>query len=85
MAQLQDKAAVPSSVMPEVRGGRRVRLADEVHHIVPIESVSDVKSMEMLAFDDTNLMSVCRECHHAIHNEMQSLLRNRFGRTEKED
>jgi 5-methylcytosine-specific restriction protein A len=49
-----------------------VRLADEVHHIVPIESVSDVKSMEMLAFDDTNLMSVCRECHHAIHNEMQS-------------
>ena len=47
MAQLQDKAALPSSVMPEVRGEGRVRLADEVHHIVPIESVSDVKSMEM--------------------------------------
>lgn len=50
----------------------RLRLANEVHHIIPIESVSNQQSMQTLAYDANNLMSVCRQCHHEIHAEMQS-------------
>lgn len=50
----------------------RVRLAEEVHHIRPIESSNNIQEMNILAFDRSNLMSVCRDCHHKIHNEMES-------------
>lgn len=39
--------------------------ADEVHHIVPISA--DPK----LAYYYPNLMSLCSECHHQIHNQMR--------------
>ena len=50
----------------------RITLAEEVHHIKPIESTNDVTSMQSLAYDPTNLMSVCRECHHKIHADLMS-------------
>lgn len=50
----------------------RIRLAEEVHHITPIESMSDAISMERLAYDPDNLMSVCRECHHKIHADLMT-------------
>ena len=55
----------------------KIRLAVEVHHIVPIESAHDLEGMKRLAFDYTNLESVCRECHHAIHKKMGSHLHNK--------
>ena len=50
----------------------RITLAEEVHHIRPIESMNDAISMQSLAYDPTNLMSVCRECHHKIHAALMS-------------
>lgn len=47
-------------------------IATEVHHITPIESVSDVNMMKILAFDKNNLMSLCKTCHKQIHIEMYS-------------
>lgn len=47
-------------------------LATEVHHIVPVESVCSIEQMELLMFDNNNLMSVCHECHARIHQEMFS-------------
>lgn len=66
----------------------RIRLAEEVHHIRPIESVHDYMSMEALAYDMNNLMSVCCECHHDIHAEMmshskESVRRNNERKTEQ--
>jgi 5-methylcytosine-specific restriction protein A len=55
----------------------KIRLAVEVHHIVPIESAPDFEGMKRLAFDYANLESVCRECHHEIHREMGSHLHNK--------
>jgi 5-methylcytosine-specific restriction protein A len=46
--------------------GRAVR-AEQVHHIVPIESVRSFEAMKALAYDRANLMSVCKECHAKIH------------------
>lgn len=44
--------------------------AREVHHIVPLESISDPAEQERMAYAVSNLMSVCRDCHKAIHREL---------------
>lgn len=43
------------------------RLADDVHHIQSFMSVSDPEARRVLAFDYDNLMSLCDECHSAVH------------------
>ena len=43
-----------------------------VHHIVPIETAATMEEMRRLAFNPANLMSLCDECHHKIHEEMRS-------------
>jgi 5-methylcytosine-specific restriction endonuclease McrA len=43
-----------------------------VHHITPIETAATMEEMRRLAFNPANLMSLCDECHHKIHEEMRS-------------
>lgn len=51
----------------------RTRPATCVHHIVPIETATTFAEMERLAFCGLQgLMSLCRECHAAIHREQHS-------------
>ena len=49
-----------------------VRSAHSVHHVVPIETAATMEEMRRLAFNPANLMSLCDECHHKIHEEMRS-------------
>lgn len=42
-------------------------LANEVHHVKPVESVAGVAAMERLMFDRMNLRSLCHSCHSEIH------------------
>ena len=46
-----------------------------VHHITPIETANTMEEMRRLAFNPANLMSLCDECHHKIHEEMKSFSR----------
>lgn len=48
----------------------RVVAATEVHHMTPVSSVSDELGMERLAYDPSNLMSLCCQCHKDIHDIM---------------
>ena len=50
----------------------KITPANEVHHVTPVESVSNIELMEKLMFDYNNLMSVCHACHVEIHAEMFS-------------
>lgn len=45
--------------------------AEEVHHITPILTGETDLEMQELAFDGNNLMSLCRDCHHKIHEELR--------------
>lgn len=45
----------------------RIRLATEVHHIVPVESGGSEEAMRALAYDYNNLMALCHDCHRDIH------------------
>lgn len=57
------------------------KLAEEVHHILPLEDYSnDPETMESLAYDINNLQSLCRECHYKIHRELK---RERFQNRDK--
>ena len=57
------------------------KLAEEVHHILPLEDYSnDFETMESLAYDINNLQSLCRECHYKIHRELK---RERFQNRDK--
>lgn len=47
-------------------------LASEVHHRVPVESVSTEARMKELMFSYNNLMSLCHGCHADIHRHMFS-------------
>jgi 5-methylcytosine-specific restriction endonuclease McrA len=51
-------------------GGPRPRKATEVHHIVPIESAGSRAEMEALAYDESNLIALCSECHHEAHRQL---------------
>lgn len=46
--------------------------AAEIHHIKPIESVSDAAVMYALAYDYNNLISLCHKCHVSIHISLKS-------------
>ena len=48
-----------------------VTAASEVHHREPVESVSTPTAQTQLMFDYDNLMSVCHDCHVALHIELK--------------
>ena len=43
-----------------------------VHHIIPIETATNITQMKEIAFRFTNLMSLCYECHSEIHKALRS-------------
>ena len=46
-------------------------IATEVHHIKPVESEKEYDRMETLAYDPSNLQSLCHKCHSDIHISMK--------------
>lgn len=45
------------------------RPAKDVHHIQSFMDTIDMEMRKVLAYDPTNLMSLCDECHSAIHKK----------------
>lgn len=51
----------------EICGG----LATEVHHIEPLDNFrNDLQMMEKMCFSESNLKSVCKDCHIKLHKEL---------------
>lgn len=49
-----------------------VTRATEVHHREPIERGGDLEEKARRCYTVTNLVSLCRDCHTAVHAEMMS-------------
>ena len=47
----------------------KVTPAEDIHHIVSFMSVSDPVQQYQLAYDVSNLMSLCKIHHQQIHNK----------------
>lgn len=46
--------------------------ASEVHHIIPVETRTDIDGMARLAYDAGNLAALCSDCHRERHTAMRS-------------
>lgn len=46
-------------------------IATEVHHLKPIESEREFDKMEVLAYEPSNLQSLCHKCHADTHISMK--------------
>lgn len=46
----------------------KVSATEEIHHIRKISSGRSEEEMKEIAYDYGNLMALCKECHHKIHN-----------------
>lgn len=49
----------------------KIVAAEEVHHIKPILKGENELEQRELMLDSNNLMALCRDCHHKIHNAMR--------------
>ena len=76
--KLRAKKLAANPLCEECQRHGRIRAAQEVHHITPVGSVDDAQGMRALAYDWKNLMSVCKECHKAIHDRMPRQRRRRW-------
>lgn len=47
----------------------RIKAAEEVHHIVPVEDGLGHAEKERLMFSPANLKALCHECHVKTHTE----------------
>lgn len=45
---------------------------EEIHHIKPISTGADLEEMKSIAYNPDNLMALCKECHHRIHQQMKT-------------
>ena len=60
--------------------------ATEVHHIIPIDSARTEEEAERLAYDiNSNLMSLCRKCHNAVHAAERSHSRKSHQKRAEEE
>lgn len=44
---------------------------EQVHHRTPVTRGRTWQEMERLAFDESNLEAVCRQCHRRLHRELE--------------
>lgn len=47
----------------------RITPAEDIHHIRSFMDASTIEERCRLAYDYTNLMSLCKKCHQRVHNE----------------
>ena len=51
----------------------RTKLAEQVHHIDPIENhIGNFDKMKSVAYDIMNLQALCKDCHVQVHIELKS-------------
>lgn len=50
----------------------RITLAEQVHHIIPVESAATDRRITQLMFSYSNLQGLCAPCHVLIHKELKS-------------
>lgn len=46
-----------------------IRTAEDIHHRVSFMSTEHQGERYALAYDYNNLMSLCKQCHQALHNK----------------
>ena len=59
--------------------------ATDVHHIRPVDSISDAVQMAEACYDRNNLAALCHDCHVKRHERIGSHSRQERDRRRKEE
>ena len=62
----------------------RLTYATEVHHITPVETGLTLADKERLAYNPSNLIALCHDCHVKAHKALLSYSKSETKRREKE-
>lgn len=56
----------------------RTKETEEIHHIIPLKTCNgDLNYLLQLAFDMSNLQSLCSTCHEIVHQELRLKAQNK--------
>ena len=44
----------------------------EVHHVTPVDTGANNEQIELLAYNYSNLVTLCHKCHVQAHKDLQS-------------
>lgn len=56
----------------------RTTETQEIHHVIPLKTCNgDLNYLLQLAFDMTNLQSLCCSCHEIVHQELRLKAQNK--------
>ena len=80
---LRIKKLKSNPLCEQCKQSNKIVPATEVHHVIPVESVSGYYQMKQLMFQYSNLKSLCHCCHVEIHR--QFILRSQYKPTIKEE
>lgn len=96
---LKDKASIYNSQQWKILRARKLQAqplcerclkegryvsAHAVHHRVPIETARTYERMRCLAYDWSNLQSLCDKCHAEVHREAKSHSKQAHKQREEE-
>lgn len=70
--KLRKKKLNSHPLCQDCEADKRFVAATEVHHVVPCETAKSIGDMERLMFDETNLRSLCHDCHVLTHKRLSS-------------
>jgi 5-methylcytosine-specific restriction protein A len=78
---LRNKKIASQPLCEDCLANGRVTVAEEVHHRIPVEQGRDYNEMRQLAYNFSNLVSLCKACHRARHapQVVEKEKNNRFG------
>ena len=84
---LRIKKLKSNPLCEQCKQSNKIVPATEVHHVIPVESVSGCYQMKQLMFQYSNLKSLCHCCHVEIHRQLfshtkESVQANNKRRTE---
>lgn len=73
--QLRKRKFLANPICEDCLKRGRITPTIEVHHIRPVESGRNEREMTALAYDYSNLLSLCKACHAAKHAPKQPELK----------
>lgn len=82
---LRQKKIVNNPLCERCEDECRSTLASEVHHVKPVETGLTYHEMHQLMFAYSNLMSVCKPCHVALHKALNSFSRDTMKENQARD
>lgn len=66
------RLAADKYLCQQCRARGKLTPANQVHHVIPIETAHTRADMQALCYDFNNTISLCERCHTQVHGERRA-------------